>query len=141
MFRQKRKNNRWNSAHIRIDALTIGYESLSAPVLTKLNCVFDAGKIHAIVGPSGSGKSTLVNTILGLHPAMSGALSAYRIMPSMTRLNGHVMAMRSNYYVINVIEAALNSWAENPDNPNHPDHVPAEAKTTAGTALTFGSMR
>ena len=56
------------------------------------------------------------------------ALSAYRIMPSMTRLNGHVMALRSNYHVINVIEAALNSWAENPDNPNHPDHVPAEGK-------------
>ena len=84
------KNNRWNSAHIQIDALTIGYESLSAPVLTKLNCVFDAGKIHAIVGPSGSGKSTLVNTILGLHPAMSGDIKIGENSEKQQTLRDHV---------------------------------------------------
>lgn len=84
------ENNRWNSAHIRIDALTIGYESLSAPVLTKLNCVFDAGKIHAIVGPSGSGKSTLVNTILGLHPPMSGDIKIAENPEKQQTLRDHV---------------------------------------------------
>jgi ABC-type multidrug transport system fused ATPase/permease subunit len=84
------KNNRWNSAHIRIDALTIGYESLSVPVLAKLNCVFDAGKIHAIVGPSGSGKSTLVNTILGLHPPMSGDIKIGENPEKQQTLRDHV---------------------------------------------------
>jgi ABC-type multidrug transport system fused ATPase/permease subunit len=38
------------------------------------------------------------------------ALSAYRIMPSMSRLNSQIMSMRQYYYVLNVIEAALHSW-------------------------------
>ena len=40
------------------------------------------------------------------------ALSAYRVMPSMSRINSQIMAMRSWYHVLNVIEAALQSWAE-----------------------------
>lgn len=40
------------------------------------------------------------------------ALSAYRVMPSMSRINSQVMAMRSNYHVLNVIEAALQSWEQ-----------------------------
>ena len=43
-------------------------------MLSNLNCTFEPGRVHAIVGPSGSGKSTLVNTILGLHPAISGSI-------------------------------------------------------------------
>lgn len=43
-----------------------------------LNCTFAPGLIHAIVGPSGSGKSTLVNTILGLHPPISGEIQVGR---------------------------------------------------------------
>ena len=44
-------------------------------MLSNLNCTFEPGRVHAIVGPSGSGKSTLVNTILGLHPAISGGIN------------------------------------------------------------------
>ena len=40
------------------------------------------------------------------------ALSAYRIMPSMSRLNGLIMGMRSSYHVLNIIEAALQSWKQ-----------------------------
>ena len=40
------------------------------------------------------------------------ALSAYRIMPSMSRLNGQIMGMRQSYYVLNVIESALQGWEE-----------------------------
>jgi len=54
----------------------VGYSTLPEPVLADLNCRFDAGKVHAIVGPSGSGKSTLVNAILGLHPFDAGAMRA-----------------------------------------------------------------
>jgi len=58
-----------------LNGLTIGYKSLPEPVLANLNCTFEPGRVHAIVGPSGSGKSTLVNTILGLHPAISGGIN------------------------------------------------------------------
>ena len=68
-------NATWPKAHITLNGLTIGYKSLPEPVLANLNCTFEPGRVHAIVGPSGSGKSTLVNTILGLHPAISGGIN------------------------------------------------------------------
>jgi ABC-type multidrug transport system fused ATPase/permease subunit len=64
----------WPQASIEIENLTVGYEALDQPILSNLNCTFAPGQIHAIVGPSGSGKSTLVNTILGLHPPISGEI-------------------------------------------------------------------
>jgi ABC-type multidrug transport system fused ATPase/permease subunit len=70
-----RSNATWPKAHITLNGLTIGYKSLPEPVLANLNCTFEPGCVHAIVGPSGSGKSTLVNTILGLHPAISGGIN------------------------------------------------------------------
>lgn len=39
------------------------------------------------------------------------ALSAYRIMPSMTRINGKIMAMRQNKFVLDTIELALTELA------------------------------
>ena len=68
----------WQQANITLEGLTIGYKTLSEPVLANLNCTFAPGQIHAIVGPSGSGKSTLVNTILGLHPPISGEIQVGR---------------------------------------------------------------
>ena len=68
----------WQQANITLESLTIGYKTLSEPVLANLNCTFAPGQIHAIVGPSGSGKSTLVNTILGLHPPISGEIQVGR---------------------------------------------------------------
>lgn len=52
---------------IRLDNVSIGYETLSEPVLNSFSANFRGGNINAIIGPSGSGKSTLVNTLLGLH--------------------------------------------------------------------------
>ena len=68
----------WQQANITLESLTIGYKTLTEPVLANLNCTFAPGQIHAIVGPSGSGKSTLVNTILGLHPPISGEIQVGR---------------------------------------------------------------
>ena len=68
----------WQQANITLEGLTIGYKTLTEPVLANLNCTFAPGQIHAIVGPSGSGKSTLVNTILGLHPPISGEIQVGR---------------------------------------------------------------
>ena len=53
------------------------------------------------------------------------ALSAYRVMPSMNRLNTHIMGMRSNYHILNIIETGINDWKQNADNPENPNHVPS----------------
>jgi ABC-type multidrug transport system fused ATPase/permease subunit len=54
------------------------------------------------------------------------ALSAYRIMPSMTRLNGQIMELRGNYYLLNAIEEAIIAWSKNTDNPDCANYVPME---------------
>ncbi|MDA0728866.1 MAG: ABC transporter ATP-binding protein [Bacteroidetes bacterium] len=38
------------------------------------------------------------------------ALSAYKIMPSMTRINAHLINLRAKYHLINVLEEALLRW-------------------------------
>lgn len=57
---------------IRVDRLTLGYETLPEPVISGLTARFEAGAIHAIVGASGSGKSTLISALLGLHQPEDG---------------------------------------------------------------------
>ena len=59
---------------LEVNDLTLGYESLSEPVLRGLDFAFDVGKISSIVGPSGCGKSTLLNSMLGLHQPDSGGV-------------------------------------------------------------------
>ena len=80
----------WEQAHITLNGLNIGYESLTDLVLTDLSCAFAPGKIHAIVGPSGSGKSTLVNTILGLHPILAGTIGVGKSAGSLHPLRSEV---------------------------------------------------
>lgn len=45
------------------------------------------------------------------------ALSAYRIMPSMTKINAHIINLRAKYHLINVIEAALLAERDAPPEP------------------------
>ena len=49
------------------------------------------------------------------------AISAYRIMPSMSRLNGAVMQMRGQQYVLETMELGD---ANQPQNQNHYEHPP-----------------
>lgn len=108
-------------------------------------------KLYEVLAVTAVSTAIFISLLLGesnaafLNLLIIMALSAYRVMPSMTRINAHVMGMRSNYYVINVIEAALKSWAENRDNPLHPHHVPLEPSqitwdqaTIALKGLTIG---
>jgi len=80
-------------------------------------------KLYEVLAVTAVSAAIFISLLLGesneafLNLLIVMALSAYRVMPSMTRLNGHVMGMRSSYHVINVIEAALQSWAANTDNP------------------------
>ena len=66
----------WPRVDLELRQLALGYESLDSPILVNIDCTFEAGKVHAIVGPSGSGKSTLVNALLGLHPLSAGSIVA-----------------------------------------------------------------
>lgn len=62
------------SVSIQLNEVTLGYRTLEKPVIEQLNCTFEAGKLHGIVGPSGSGKSTLISSLLGLHRAEKGSI-------------------------------------------------------------------
>ena len=91
-------------------------------------------KLYEVLAVTAVSAAIFISLLLGesneafLNLLIVMALSAYRVMPSMTRLNGQIMGMRSNYHVINVIEAALQSWASNPDNPEHPEHTPVDPR-------------
>lgn len=65
----------WEQVFIQLEDVRLEYQALEEPVLERVSCIFEPGKIHAIVGPSGSGKSTLVNAILGLHPLSKGRIT------------------------------------------------------------------
>ena len=100
-------------------------------------------KLYEVLAVTAVSAAIFISLLLGesneafLNLLIVMALSAYRVMPSMTRLNGHVMGMRSSYYVINVIEAALQSWAENPDNPEHPEHAPVDPSQSGWQQATI----
>lgn len=49
---------------ITVSDVSFAYEP-EKPVLTHIDCTFEAGKSYAIVGASGSGKSTLLNLLMG----------------------------------------------------------------------------
>jgi phospholipid/cholesterol/gamma-HCH transport system ATP-binding protein len=57
---------------IRVENLAAGYDQ--RPVIENVNFAVTRGQIVAIVGGSGCGKSTLLNSMIGLLPAMTGAV-------------------------------------------------------------------
>ena len=68
------------------------YEHINGNItlFNNLNLKIQHGDLIALVGPSGSGKSTLVNTILGLHPAMSGDIKIGENPEKQQPLRDHV---------------------------------------------------
>ena len=59
---------------IRVSNLTFAYDTVSGPVLDRVNFEIPAGSLVAIVGPSGAGKTTLMRLLLGLLTPQSGAI-------------------------------------------------------------------
>jgi NitT/TauT family transport system ATP-binding protein len=51
---------------IKIENLTLAYETPDSPELTDLNLTINAGELVSLVGPSGCGKSTLLRLIAGV---------------------------------------------------------------------------
>ena len=48
------------------------YKGSATPAVSGVSCVFEPGKMYAVVGPSGSGKSTLLSMLAGLDLPMEG---------------------------------------------------------------------
>lgn len=70
-------------------------------------------KLYEVLAVSGVSFAIIVSLLQGdtndvfLNLLILMALSAYRIMPSMNRLNSQMFSMRSNYFILNRIESAL----------------------------------
>lgn len=66
-----------NDAHIKLNNLSVGYESgrNKRTVIPKINLQASRGSLIALVGANGSGKSTLLRTLAGLQPPIEGSIS------------------------------------------------------------------
>jgi ATP-binding cassette subfamily C protein EexD len=60
--------------HIRAENLVVAAPGSRAPILKGLNFEAEAGMQIGVIGPSAAGKSTLARALLGLWPALSGAM-------------------------------------------------------------------
>ena len=70
-------------------------------------------KLYEVLAVMGISLSIIVGILIGdtneefLNLLIIMAIAAYRVMPSMNRLNSQVFLMRSNYFMLNRIETAL----------------------------------
>ena len=70
-------------------------------------------KLYEVLAVSAVSASIFIGLLLGnsneqfLNLLILMALSAYRVMPSMSRINGHIIAMRKTKHVLEVIENAI----------------------------------
>jgi len=73
-------------------------------------------KLYEVLAVMGISLSIIVGILIGdtneefLNLLIIMAIAAYRVMPSMNRLNGQVFLMRSNYFMLNRIETALQEF-------------------------------
>jgi len=84
-------------------------------------------KLYELLAVAGICMAILMSLALGdsnkdfLNLLILMALSAYKIMPSMTRINAHLINLRAKYHLINVLEAALLRWRDLEAQPHEPD--------------------
>ena len=62
-------------ARLELENIFYRYKGANRDVLREVNCVFEGGKVNAIVGPSGSGKTTLLSIMAGLDEPTKGSIS------------------------------------------------------------------
>ena len=73
-------------------------------------------KLYEVLAVMGISLSIIVGILIGdtneefLNLLIIMAIAAYRVMPSMNRLNSQVFLMRSNYFMLNRIESALQEF-------------------------------
>ena len=52
--------------NLTLENVTYKYRKTNTTAVKQVNCVFEPGRLYAIMGPSGSGKSTLLSMMAGL---------------------------------------------------------------------------
>ncbi|QXD33151.1 ATP-binding cassette domain-containing protein [Candidatus Pelagisphaera phototrophica] len=73
-------------------------------------------KLYEVLAVTGLSGAILISLLLlerneaFLNLLILMALSAYRVMPSMSRMNGQIMSMRGSMFILNTIEKALQEW-------------------------------
>jgi len=59
---------------LKLENISYRYKNGENDVLKSVSCVFEDGKIHAVIGPSGSGKTTMLSIMAGLDKPAQGEI-------------------------------------------------------------------
>lgn len=57
---------------LTLENVTYTYKNAQRDAVSGVSCIFEEGKVYAIIGPSGSGKSTLLSLLAGLDLPTNG---------------------------------------------------------------------
>lgn len=60
---------------LALENVTYMYKNAHKAAVSEVSCVFEEGKVYAIIGPSGSGKSTLLSLLAGLDIPTGGKIT------------------------------------------------------------------
>ena len=111
-----------------LDAVRVGYRSnRRRPRRGPDHVVVDGiaaearpGEVTAVIGPNGAGKSTLLRTVLGLQPALAGAITLAG--SDLSELSPRDRARRSAVVLTDRVEAGLLTGREVAELGRHPHH-------------------
>ncbi len=60
---------------LKLENVSYQYKHGDRKVVNAVNCLFEGGKLNAVIGPSGSGKTTLLSLLAGLDQPTEGCIS------------------------------------------------------------------
>ena len=125
--------------------ISFSYDETS--ILQQINCTFQAGRFHAILGPNGSGKTTLLDVISGFAEPTSGEvyLDQARMSAMNRRRISQMVALVSQDYAINfpfsVSEVVLMGRHPYIDRFSHPKQSDLDLAERALSLTGLGSFR
>lgn len=61
-------------AELRLKNVTYQYKNNTRAAVSDVSCLFEGGKVSAVIGPSGSGKTTLLSMLAGLDRPTKGSI-------------------------------------------------------------------
>lgn len=59
---------------LKLEGVSYQYKNADRKVVNNVSCLFESGKVSAVVGPSGSGKTTLLSLMAGLDQPTEGRI-------------------------------------------------------------------
>lgn len=59
---------------LKLEGVSYQYKNADRKVVNNVSCLFESGKVSAVVGPSGSGKTTLLSLMAGLDQPTEGKI-------------------------------------------------------------------